>query len=181
MFIMLIRLLCFCMNINKFWLIFQNKQEDEKSVIQVDVDQVESYRSSADEVESAATVSWICNGDSTKEVTVCKQISPELKKCATAASSGSISGDDKTAERIAYTWKMGEDSSSKDIRGESLLFSISSDGHRHSNDAADITGPGGMEVGKENTVVDTDGFGNELCISISFLLFAHKRVVKFRD
>lgn len=50
-----------------------------------------------------------------------------------------------------------------------------------SNDAADITGPGGMEVGKENTVDDTDGFGNELCISISFLLFAHKRVVKFRD
>lgn len=92
-----------------------------------------------------------------------------------------ISGDDKTAERIAYTWKMGEDSSSKDIRGESLLFSISSDGHRHSNDAADITGPGGMEVGKENTVDDTDGFGNELCISISFLSFAHKRVVKFRD
>lgn len=130
MFIMLIRLLCFCMNIYKFWLIFQNKQEDEKSVIQVDVDQVESYRSSADEVESATTVSWICNGDSTKEVTVCKQISPELKKCATVVSSDSISGDDKTAERIAYTWKMGEDSSSKDIRGESLLFSISSDGHR---------------------------------------------------
>lgn len=51
MFIMLIRLLCFCMNIYKFWLIFQNKQEDEKSVIQVDVDQVESYRSSSDEVE----------------------------------------------------------------------------------------------------------------------------------
>ncbi|KAL6213907.1 hypothetical protein ACLB2K_013346 [Fragaria x ananassa] len=115
-------------------LLFKNKQEDEKSVIQVDVDQVESYRSSADEVESATTVSWISSSDS-------------------------ISGDDKTAERIAYTWKMGEDSSSKDIRGESLLFSISSDGHRHSNDAADITGPGGMEVGKENTVDDTDGFG----------------------
>ncbi|XP_062023734.1 uncharacterized protein LOC133739927 isoform X3 [Rosa rugosa] len=83
----------------------------------------------------------------------CNQISSEVEKCVSAASSDSISRDDKTAETIAYAWKMGEDSSSKDIRGgESLSFSISSDGHRHNNDAADITGPGGMEVSKENNV-----------------------------
>ncbi|XP_024164901.1 uncharacterized protein LOC112171985 isoform X3 [Rosa chinensis] len=86
----------------------------------------------------------------------CKQISSEVEKCVSAASSDSISRDDKTAEGIASAWKMGEDSSSKDIRGgESLSFSISSDGHRHNNDAADITGPGGMEVSKENNVDGT--------------------------
>ncbi|KAM5562247.1 hypothetical protein ABKV19_017457 [Rosa sericea] len=86
----------------------------------------------------------------------CNQISSEEEKCVSAASSDSISRDDKTAERIAYAWKMGEDSSSKDIRGgEGLSFSISSDGHRHNNDAADITGPGDMEVSKENNVDGT--------------------------
>ncbi|KAL6209343.1 hypothetical protein ACLB2K_020285 [Fragaria x ananassa] len=85
----------------------------------------------------------------------CKQISSELEKCASAASSDSISRDDKTAKRIAYAWKLGENSSSKVIRGgESLSFSICYDGHTHKNDAADITGPGGMEIRKENTVDD---------------------------
>nr|XP_011458491.1 PREDICTED: microtubule-associated protein futsch-like isoform X4 [Fragaria vesca subsp. vesca] len=85
----------------------------------------------------------------------CKQISSELEKCASAASSDSISRDDKTAKRMAYAWKLGENSSSKVIRGgESLSFSICSDDHTHKNDAADITGPGRMEIRKENTVDD---------------------------
>lgn len=78
---------------------------------------------------------------------VANQMSSQLDICASAATSDSISGDDKTAERIAYAWKMGEESSSKDI---------SSAGHENNNDAAaDIICIGGME-----TIINMENSGD---------------------
>ncbi|KAK9904407.1 hypothetical protein M0R45_000773 [Rubus argutus] len=83
---------------------------------------------------------------------VANQMSSELDNCSSAATSDSISRDDKTAETIAYAyaWKMGEESSSKDI---------SSAGHENNNDVADIICIGGMEGDHAST--DAFGSGHE--------------------